>query len=200
MKKIIFISLAVMAMAVLFTSCGTPAQVVNQKKQKQELNEVIAWVNAAPNDVIRGYGSDVDTDENYAYRHAIANARSQVAQQIAAKIQDAVEIYRNRYDVNAASQEGVKTQKDTEGNTQDYLKQLSNELVSGAQPRETVVYTMPNGEIQVYIGIELGQSSLVEKIAAKKEEMQQLVSDEQRVKIEYNRDQFKASLEEAFKE
>lgn len=200
MKKIIFISLAVMAMAVLFTSCGTPAQVVNQKKQKQELNEVIAWVNAAPNDVIRGYGSDVDPDENYAYRHAIANARSQVAQQIAAKIKDAVEAYRNRYEMATTTQEGVKTQKDTEGKTEDYLLQLSNELVSGAQPRETVVYTMPNGEIQVYIGIELSNNTLVDKIAAKKDEIQQAVNEEQRVKIDYNRDKFKASLEEAFKE
>lgn len=200
MKKIIFISLAVMAMAVLFTSCGTPAQVANQKKQKQELNEVIAWVNAAPNDVIRGYGSDIDTDENYAYKHAIGNARAQVAGQIAAKIQDALEAYRIRYDVSTATQEGVKTQKDAEGNTQDYLKQISKELVSGAQPRETVVYTMPNGEIQVYIGIELSNNVLVEKIAAKKDEIQKAVNEDQRVKIDYNRDKFKASLEEAFKE
>lgn len=200
MKKIIFISLAVMAMAVLFTSCGTPAQVLNQQKQKQELNEVIAWVNAAPNDVIRGYGSDIDTDENYAYRHAIANARSQVAQQIAAKIKDAIESYRDRTDVNVATQEGVKTKKDNEGKTEDYLLQLSNQLVSGAQPRETVVYTMPNGEIQVYIGVELSNNTLVEKIAAKKDEIQQAISEDQKVKIEYNRDKFKASLEEAFKE
>ena len=195
MKKITFISLAVLAISVLFTSCGTPAQVANKGKTEQELNKVIAWVNAAPNDVIRGYGMDTDPDENYAYRHAIANARAQVAEQLSAKIKDAVEIYRNRYDVAAASQEGVQTKKDTQGETQDYVMQLSKEVVAGAQPRETVVYTMPNGELQVYVGVELGQSSLIEKIAAKKEEMQQLVSDEQRVKLEYNRDQFKAALE-----
>ena len=125
MKKITFISLAVLAISFLVSSCGAPAQIGNNKRVKLETNAVQEWANNAPTGVLRAFGSYTDHQIGYANENSAAVARAALSDQIAAKITHAVDIYRGKYDVSSVSNEGVKAVKDSEGKTQNYTQQLS---------------------------------------------------------------------------
>ena len=197
MKKITFISLAVLAISFLVSSCGAPAQIGNNKRVKLETNEVQEWANNAPTGVLRAAGSYTDHEIGYANMNSAAMARAALSDQIAAKVTNAIDIYRGKYDVSSVSNEGVKTVKDSEGKTENYTQQLSKNLVQGAKVRKTEQYQLANGEIEAWSGVEIEIETIIAQIE-KQAKVEQLINDEQRVKIEYNRDQFKASLEEAF--
>jgi hypothetical protein len=201
MKKITFISLAVLAISFLVSSCGAPAQIGNNnnKRVKLELNEVQEWANNAPTGVLRAAGAYTDHEIGYANMNSAVMARAELSNQISVKITTAVELYRGKYDVSSASAEGVKRAKDAEGKDENYIKQLSQNLVQGAKVRKTEQYQLANGEIEAWSGVEIEIETIIAQIE-KQAKVEQLINDEQRVKIEYNRDQFKASLEEAFNE
>lgn len=195
MKKITFISLAVLAISFLVSSCGAPAQ-FNKRGVKLEKNEVQEWANNAPTGVLRAFGTYTDHQIGYANENSAAVARAALSDQIAAKITHAVDIYRGKYDVSSVSNEGVKTVEDSEGRTQNYTQQLSKNLVQGAKVRKTEQYQLANGQIEAWSGVEIEIETIIAQIE-KQAKVEQLINDEQRVKIDYNRDQFKASLEEA---
>ena len=126
MKKITFISLAVLAISFILTSCGSPAQVAaNKSRVKLELNEVQEWANNAPVGVLRAAGAYTDHEIGYANMNSAAMARAELSNQISVKIKAAVELYRGKYDVSAVSSEGVQRAKDAEGKDENYIQQLS---------------------------------------------------------------------------
>ena len=196
MKKVYF--MAVLLVGSLLVSCGvsknsaTSASAV-KGRVAQELSEAQLYAMSAPKGVLRAYGEYTLDEEGFAMRYATAQARANLAEIISAKVTTGIEMYRNSYKKTAITADETKTVKDADGSDQQLIRQVSEESISGAAPVKVSTYVLPNGTYQVYVCVEADAAAIATYVAHNAT-VQQLVSDEDRMKIDYNRDQFREGL------
>ena len=122
-------------------------------------------------------------------------ARANLAEQISVKIKSGVELYRNSYKKGTITSQEVKNARDVEGNDQQLIRQVCDEAIAGAIPVKVSTFILPNGAYQVFVCVE-ANAKTVAKYISENEKVQQLISEEERAHIEYNRDQFRNTIEE----
>jgi hypothetical protein len=161
-----------------------------------KLSEAQEYANSAPKGVLRAVGEATGVEQGWTAREATAMARANLAEQISAKVISGVEMYRNSYTKTAITKDEVKTVKDSEGGDQQSILQVCEQSVSGARPVKTSTYMLPNGTYQIFVCVEADVESVAQYVT-ENDTVQQLISDDERVKIEYNRDQFRQRINEA---
>lgn len=201
MKKFTQFLLAI-SVALLATSCFAPRTVAttsdaSQGPKKRELNEVQQYALDAPSGVLRAAGEYRDIEEFEAHRMAAAIARNNLALNISAQVRSGIEIYRNSKNKASVTASDSQQKKEIGGRADDEIVQLCEMAVAGAREVKYSIYDYPNGEIMYYVCVEADAKS-VAKYLANNEKVQDLISEDEAAEIEFDRDQFRAFLEEQF--
>lgn len=201
MKKLNLI-LGVVLAGMVLTSCTSSHSAPKGAKPSVagrtaiELSEAEMYAYDAPKGVLRAAGEATGAEQGWTTREATAMARANLAEQISSKIVSGIEMYRNSYSKTAITKEEVKTAKDTEGGDQQSILQVCEQSIAGARPVKISSFVLPNGTFQIFVCVE-ADADAVSKYVSENQEIEQLISDDDRVKIEYNRDQFRQRISEA---
>ncbi|MBR5829899.1 MAG: LPP20 family lipoprotein [Tidjanibacter sp.] len=196
MKKF-YMVLVVAMTGMMLTSCSFGGKMFSPDPRVEvKLSEAQEYANSAPKGVLRAVGEATGVEQGWTAREATAMARANLAEQISAKVISGVEMYRNSYTKTAITKDEVKTVKDSEGGDQQSILQVCEQSVSGARPVKTSTYMLPNGTYQIFVCVEADVESVAQYVT-ENDTVQQLISDDERVKIEYNRDQFRQRINEA---
>lgn len=195
MKRFIQIA-AVTAVLPLLFACGSSKKVAETPKSPSQ--EIREYAESAPKGVLRGYGSYNDTEEWFAYKSASAIARSNIAEVVSAKVLSAVEIYKGRYGKESYDTEAVRrNDKDGEKRDETYVKTIADEVLQGSKVVKSAVSKAANGTYDVYLCVEV-DSDLVAEYISNNSKIKELISEEEKLTIDFHREEFKKALQEEF--
>lgn len=186
------------------TSCGSSKKAVGNDSgfgKKIEASECLIYALNAPKGVLREFGEGVDTEYGYAYRFAMAQARDGMARILKTQVESGISLYRKTYAVGNTTREESKVNKDKMGENEDLITSICTSSVSGAKAvKSDQYYNEVNGEYTVHVCVELDTDAVINNLDYDK--IEQLISDDQRLEIDFNKDQFKKQLKadiEAYK-
>lgn len=203
MKKL-FVLFAVVATAFTMVSCGSQKQVAQTAKGNplgEEVSEIPAMLYKldAGKGVLRGYGTYNDSDMGYAYRGANANARADVAEQIAVKLQAAVSLFKQKHAKGIEDVDRSDNVKDTNESDKFRVDQIADEVVVGAKAVKVNTYKQANGTFTTHICVEVDSDMIAEQISNNKK-LESLLTDDEKLKIDFDREQFKKEMQGLFDE
>ena len=125
----------------------------------------------------------------------------QMARILKTHVDSGISLYRNTYAVGNTTREESKLNKDRMGENEDLITSICTSSVSGAKAVKTnQYYNENNGEYTVHVCVEMDTEVVLNNLDYDK--IEQLISDDQRLEIDFNRDQFKKQLKadiEAYK-
>ncbi len=201
MRHIVSRSLMIALSIFAITSCGSSKKAVKPFGEKIEASESLTYALDAPKGVLRAFGEGVDTEYGYAYRFAVAQARDEMARILKTQVESGISLYRKTYAVGNTTREESKLNKDRMGENEDLITSICTSSVSGAKAVKTnQYYNENNGEYTVHVCVEMDTEVVLNNLDYDK--IEQLISDDQRLEIDFNRDQFKKQLKadiEAYK-
>lgn len=195
MKRFIQIA-AVTAVLPLLFACGSSKKVAETPKSPSQ--EVLDYALNAPKGVLRGYGSYNDTEEWFAYKMAAAAARSEVAATISTQMESAAKAYKGKYGKESYDNESIKRgDKDNEKRDEGGFDQIAGEILQGAKVVKAAVVKESNGTLTVYACVEV-DSDLIAQYAANNNKIKDLISEDEKMTIDFHREEFENALKERF--
>ena len=206
MRHIVSRSLMIALSIFAISSCGSIQKFVEQGGSspfgdKFEASESRLYAESAPAGVLRGFGEGIDTEYGYAYRFATAQAVDNMARTLKTQLESGISAYRKKFGVESISTEEGKVAKDKIGDNEDLITAICSSSVSGAKVvKSEQYYNKKNGEFTVHICMEMDTEIVVNNLDYDK--IEQLISEDQKLEIEFNKDQFKKQLKadiEAYK-
>lgn len=202
MKKIILFAVFT-ALACAMVSCGSQKQVV--ANTDSGIGEETALIPAlqmkldARKGELRGYGTYNDSDMGYAYRGANANARADVSEQISAKLKTAIDLFKEKHAKGINDVDRSDNVKDTNEADRFTVTQIADEVVVGAKAIKVNTYKQKNGTYTTHVCVEVDSDMIAEQIANNKK-LESLLTDDEKLKIDFDREQFKKEMKELFDE
>ena len=206
MRHIVSRSLMIALSIFAITSCGSSKKVVKEEQdapfgKKIVASECLLYAMDAPKGVLRAFGEGVDTEYGYAYRFAAAQARDEIARILKTQLESGISLYRKTYSVGNTTRDESKVNKDKMGENEDLITSICSSSVSGAKVvKSDQYYNEKNGEYTIHVCVEMDTEVVLNNLDYDK--IEQLISDEQRLEIDFNKDQFKKQLKadiEAYK-
>lgn len=199
MKQFKFIALSIIASCML-SACGGSKQVASQssfptkmKVAKDECQEL-----AEQKTEIRAWGEGINFSLSSASNYAELQARSKFARAVASKI-NAAENH-SGVGLGKSSTNGQEGARVSDGGAQYNEEQFS---IAEATIKNTVViktsqYMMQDGSYQVFVCLEYrdGVAKMADEIT---EQVKQRVSDEDRIRMQYEFQKFRERIEEELK-
>lgn len=206
MKKLNLVLVAMMT-GMMIVSCTTATQTTTASQPATPtvspdgrvaitLSEAETYAYSAPKGILRAVGEATGAEQGWTTREATAMARASLAEQISSKVISGIEMYRNSYNKSSITEDEVARVKDVEGGEQQSIMQVCEQSVSGTVPVKISTFMLPNGTYQVFVCVESDVES-VSQYVTDNQTVKQLISDDERVRIEFNRDQFKKRIDEA---
>lgn len=202
MKKLFFFAVFTV-LACAMVSCGSQKQVA--ANTDSGIGEETITVPAlqmkldARKGELRGYGTYNDSDMGYAYRGANANARADVSEQIASKLQSAIDLVKMKYGKGINDVDRSDNVKDTNEADKFNVTQIADEVVVGAKAIKVNTYKQKNGTFTTHVCVEVDSDMIAEQIANNKK-LESLLTDEEKMKIDFDREQFKKEMKRLFDE
>lgn len=192
LKHTLWVVLAILAVSLpIFQSCGTKSLSGERKRARSE-----AQIYAEKNPALRAWGVAVSSDEADAAIEAAVVARHNAAAGLEAKIESYFERYNDQYNRNATNNEETKRVSDLDKKVQNRIPQTVKQIMNNYFVVITNTYDMPNGGYRTYVCVEyLGDVKKLVKDVADKFEQQ--ISDDERLKIDFNRQKFQEEMEKA---
>lgn len=202
MKKL-FSFFAVASVLLAMVSCGSSKQVVSSDDDGlgKEVGMVPAQMHKleAGKGVLRGYGSYNDSDMGYAYRGANANARADVAEQISSYLKTAISLFKEKHAKGIQDIDRSDSVKDTNEGDKFTTDQIAEEVVTGAKAVMVNNYKQKNGTYTTHVCVEVDSDMIAEQISNNKK-LESLLTDDEKMKIEFDREQFKKEMQALFDE
>lgn len=201
-SKKLFSSVAAAAAVVLFLSaCSSSKQVATSTPEpgevliEQNKSEFLAEESPAT----RAYGEAVHVDRALARQYAADQARNEFASAISSKVVRASARQDVDYQKSSTTEEATKTAMDFATKRNNDFKVLVSEVVKSTPIKHTDTFRTKNGLYRVCVCIEYmgGMDALVNDVANK---IQQNVSDEERLKMNFEFNQFKKEFKEELEE
>lgn len=190
--------LATVGTVIVLTGCGSSKSVsnppaVNQSMQK--LAEIECQQIAEQRPDIRAWGSGVSFDEMKARNYAMLQARSEFAKAIASKVIAATS--QGGTDYEKASTDGSRGAmvRDESKISNDDAIAVAENVVKNAVVIKTERFMLNDGSYKVYVCLEYreGVGKLADAIARG---VEQRISDDERLKMQFDLDQFRKRYEE----
>lgn len=205
MRHIVSRSLMIALSILAISSCGSSKKAVvvedSGRGKKIEASESLLYALDAPKGVLRAFGEGVDTEYGYAYRSAMAQARDEMGRILKTQVESGISLYRKTYAVGNTTREESKVNKDKMQENEDLITSICTSSVSGSKAVKTdQYYNEKNGEYTVHVCVELDTDAVINSLDYDK--IEQLISEDQRLEIDFNKDQFKKQLKadiEAYK-
>lgn len=143
----------------------------------------------------RAWGNARNFDLSTAVAIAEGDARAKMARAIATAVTTATQ--QSNFNITQYAGNSTEGQEATDsGNKQNALvKQLAKEVVENAVVIKTTRYILPNRQYNIYVCLEFqgGTSGMSKRIV---EKVKQQISDEDRMKMEYEFQKFQKSVDE----
>ncbi|MGN0190182.1 MAG: hypothetical protein ACI39U_00860 [Candidatus Cryptobacteroides sp.] len=205
MKRLIHFAVLAAILPLLF-ACGSSkkvSQTVTETSKPVETPKsssqiVRDYAEAAPKGVLRGFGTYEDTEEWFAYKAASAIARSDIAATVAGKVTSAIKLYKGKYGAESYNAEKTeRSDKDAEKRDEGEIKEIAEEILQGARVVKSLVDKNPNGTYTVYCCVEVDSETLANYISGNSR-IKSLVSEEEKMTIDFHRQEFENSLREEF--
>ncbi len=206
MKKNMFIAATIVVAAMGFTACSsskavsetTKALLQEEVEVKLTKSEELAFEKPA----IRDFGDGTNFNLSFAKAYAENQARAAFQRKLETLVKTATE--EGNGGVNLASSNAAESSLvGDQGYKNDaFAKQIAEGIVKNTAVIHADKFKKADGQYHVYVCIEyLGEiSDIVDNmVSAARKQIPQQVSDEERLKILFELDQFKKSLEEDFK-
>ena len=189
MRKI-YVLIACIAILGSFTLFGckskqqlTPAQkeAIGEGRVKKERDECQQLALNAKGEVLRAWGEGVSSKESFATNLAELDARTKIARQLVIVVEALIRNFNDQY-----SKDGVL---DESGKAQELQDGYVNKILTGTVPICSNAYVMPNGNIQVYVCVELA--------GEKTQEIVKQLAKETKLNIDFAERNFRKEMEEA---
>lgn len=183
----------------LLSACGGSKNATlgsTSKKTKIELDECQQYAMAKPD--IRAWGEGVSFNLSKASNLAELQARAKMARAIESKVKDAMQNSGLTY--TKASTNGVQGAMASDEGAKQNEEQTSiaNQVIKSTAVVKTSQYAQQDGTYQVFVCVEYreGVSKMAEEITNL---VQQQVSDEERLKMNFEFEKFRKQIEEELK-
>jgi hypothetical protein len=184
--------------ALVLASCGASKNTVTEK-QAPKVDGTLLESNACmdlvdQNPAVRQWGNGKSFNQSTAVAMAEADARSKFASALEAKIKAATE--QNTIDWTKYSGSDTEGASVTDNGTKlnNLIHSVANQTITNTKTIKTLRYMLPNRQYNVYVTLEYDGKvgDMAKKIA---ETVQQRVSDEDRMKMQFEFNKFKESIE-----
>lgn len=205
MKKNMFIVATIIVAAMGFTACSSSKAVnkttkaLHQKEVEVQMtkSEELAFEKPATRD----FGDGTNFNLSFAKTFAEGQARAAFQRKVEALVQTASEEALTAY--QQANTNGVESSivSDQDIKSGAFAKQLAEGVLKNTAVIHTDKFKKADGQYHVYVCIEYrgDVNDMVENmVAAAQKRIPQQVSDEDRIKIQFEIEQFKKKLEEDF--
>ena len=204
MRKNMFVAAAMVAVAFGFTACSSSQAVSSTAKSARETAMMsvpsIELADAKP--ATRDYGEGTDLlEESWAKQSAEEAARAAFQRKIETWVSSASESSMTMY--QKASSNGAESSKvaDQAGKRSALNKALAEGIVRNTAVIKTDRYRTADGGYHVYVCIEyMGEiGDMVRELSDSMEKLvEQQVSDDERLQIQFEKEQFEKSLQDDF--
>lgn len=205
MRKNMFIVATIVVAAIGFTACSSSKAVSETSKAlnreevevKMTKSEELAFAKPA----IRSFGDGTNFNLSFAMTFAEGQARAAFQRKVEALIQTASEEALTAY--QQGSTNGVESSivSDQDIKSGAFAKQIAEGVLKNTAVINVDKFKKADGQYHVYVCVEYrGEvGEMVEKmVKAAEKRIPQQVSDEDRIKIQFEIEQFKKKLEEDF--
>lgn len=201
MKKIAIMALC----ALLCAACGT------SKKAAVSSNENSLGVHAqkspeqlfaedSERETMRGWGFYNGFSDQNLESFAAAVARTQLADEVASLVSNAIEIYSGNHRIdNKAVDSPLENAKMAEAAGKQQIKAVSKELVSGSRIAMSDRYIQKDGTVTCYSAVEISIKAILNNIR-NKSQIQAAISDAQKASIDFNSQKFAEAMQSSFEE
>jgi hypothetical protein len=190
--------------ALVFASCGTTKTTtavgssVTSSEEGQEIAMTACEKFAEELPGLRFAASGDSWDINRSRMAAEAAARNQLASAIASKCENAYLSGGADYTQTATTE--LETKRMTDGNdvTNAFFKSAASMVVKDAPVVKSQRFKLKNGNYRTWVCVELRQGlyNIANEIATK---VEQQISDEERLKMKYDRDKFVKQIQDEMK-
>ena len=205
MKKTMFIIAAMFAVVIGFTACSSSKAVsgtgkaLNREEVEVKMTKSEELTFAKPE--IRAFGDGTNFNMSFAMTFAEGQARAAFQRKIEALVQTASEEALTAY--QQASTNGVESSivSDQDIKSGAFAKQIAEGVLKNTAVIHADKFKTVDGQYHVYVCIEYrgAVNDMVENMVAQAQKrVPQQVSDEDRIKIQFEIEQFKKKLEEDF--
>lgn len=207
MRKNMFVAAAMVAVAFGFTACSSSKSVSGTTGNSSKKLEIMEMTKAEElafdfdKNAVRALGIGRSSRVQNAMTAAVTNARSEFKAKTEAW-------------VKSAAKEAFSAVEQGSSNGSEYLSvadeaftsnQLAEQLVEGVVKNTSVIHQdkvlLPDGRVEVYVCIEYkGEigDMINEMVETAKKRIPQQISDEERMKIQFEMQRFENSLEDEF--
>lgn len=192
MRTIKIIAATTMA-ALLVASCGTSKKASNQYGKEVELTESQELVYESPSTRAWGEGTSYSLSEATAY--AEGQARAKMARALSSAITTATEESNLAWEQYASNGDKGAIAIDEGGKRTSSTMQVAQEAIAGATAIHSDQYVQDNGQYHVFVCLEY-RGDVGTKAADITNKVKQQVPDEERVKMEYQFQQFEEKVQE----
>lgn len=206
MRKNIFIVATIVVATMGFIACSSSKAISKTGKTlnreevevKMTKSEELAFEKPA----IRSFGDGTNFNLSFAMTFAEGQARAAFLRKVEALVQTASEEALTVYQQASSNEVESSIVSDQDIKSGAFAKQLSEGVLKNTAVIHTDKFKKADGQYHVYVCIEYrGEvNEMVENmVATAKKRVPQQVSDEDKVKIQFELEQFKKKLEEDFK-
>ncbi len=199
MKKILLF--AVIATAMMVTSCGTSKQATSMSKVTGDVliesNPCEEYAMEKP--AQRAVGVGQHFQEATAKNQAELQARAALAKALQTCIETTTKDYADDKTMFSADDVSGQSITDQTAILNDRTEAMSKELVKGASVAKVTKYRTPNNQYKVYVCVEYSED--VAQMAGKvSKSFGEMLSQDQKIRIDFNEQRFKKEMEQKMQE
>lgn len=178
----------------LFSSCGGSKQIASADKGRVEIKENECQILAKAKPQIRSWGTAQAFELSDAVAYAELDARSKMSNALATKIKAAAE--RSSFDLSKVASDATSTNMAQDGGAKRnrFAQSVAENTIKNTVNILTKQYKLSNGQYEVWVTLEYsGEVSAMAEEVVKKIESN--LSDDDRIRIEYNINKFKKEIQ-----
>lgn len=182
MKKNLFLVCAVALAAFAFTSCGSSKKAVAPTSDEVEVNIPLSGPEYESDaQYWRSTASGVSNNMEIAKKVAVQNARQALAAQVKAQVKAVIDNYANNVEVNGKA--------DGTGMYEEQAYTIIDEELTGVETVGQKLFKLADGTYRYHICLQMSKADLEEKVAG-------AISEDERLRVAFDREQFKKTYEE----
>lgn len=193
MKSLKIFACLSLVLCMLYSCGGSKEAVADKTRTKILLDECQELAQKKPE--VRSWGEAINFSLSSAANYAELQARARFARAISAKIKTAEENSGLAYRKSSTNTVDGATVRDEGANQNEMQLSIAESVIKNAVVIKTTQYMMPDGSYQVFVCLEYreGVEKLADEIA---KQVKQQVSDEDRMKMQYEFEKFRERIEE----
>lgn len=198
MKKF-FGFLMVSIVAAILTGCSGSKQVAQNSQWgappelHQETDVCIQLAEQKPG--VRSYGDGVSTSVSRAASYAENQARARFARALSTSIKAATEDNGQTYEKDAFNGTSGSQRADEDQKRNDYAQSIANGIIKNMAIVKTSQYMRADGAYHIYVCLEY-TGSMGELANEISRQLKQQISDDERLKMDYDFEKFRKRVEE----